>query len=72
LNLISLEKGEISESQAVDMLKDTMEQYANLGFHYIEDKLKVNPNFLYKTTGFLDIILDLVQPMKVLDEIEEL
>lgn len=72
LNLISLEKGEISESQAVDMLKDTMEQYANFGFHYIEDKLKVNPNFLYKTTGFLDIILDLVQPMKVLDEIEEL
>jgi hypothetical protein len=72
LNLISLEKGEISESQAVDMLKDTMEQYANYGLHYIEEKLKDNPNYLYKTTGFLDIILDLVQPLKVLDEIEEL
>jgi hypothetical protein len=72
LNLISLEKGEISESQAVDMLKDTMEQYANYGLHYIEEKLKDKPNYLYKTTGFLDIILDLVQPLKVLDEIEEL
>ena len=72
LNLISLEKGEISESQAVDMLKDTMEQYANYGLHYIEEKLKDSPNYLYKTTGFLDIILDLVQPLKVLDEIEEL
>ena len=72
LDLISLEKGEISESQAVDMLKDTMEQYANYGLHYIEEKLKDNPNYLYKTTGFLDIILDLVQPLKVPDEIEEL
>jgi hypothetical protein len=72
LDLISLEKGEISDSQAVDMLKDTMEQYANYGFYVIEEKLKNNPNYFYKNTGFLDVILDLVQPANIDEEIEEL
>jgi len=72
LELISLEKGEISDSQAVDMLKDTMEQYANYGFYYMEEKLKNNPNYFYKTSGFLNVILKLVQPAKIEEEIEEL
>lgn len=72
LDLTSLEKGELSDSQAVDMLKDTMEQYANYGFYFIEEKLKNNPNYFYKNTGFLDVILDLVQPSKINEEIEEL
>ncbi len=58
LDLIALEKGAISSNQAVDMFKDTMEQYANYGFHTIEEKMKENPNYFYKTTGFLDLILD--------------
>lgn len=61
LDLIALEKGEINERKAVDSLIDTMEQYANYGFHEIEEKLKGNPNYFYKSTGFLDMILDLVQ-----------
>jgi len=73
LDLIALEKGDITESQAVDMLKDTMEQYANYGFYAIEEKMKENPNYFYKNTGFLDMILDLVQPFSTLvEEIEEL
>ncbi len=72
LDLISLEKGIIPDSQAVDMLKDTMEQYANYGFYHIEEKLKDNPNYFYKNTGFLDAILDLVQPANIQEEIEEL
>ncbi|MDR0507993.1 MAG: hypothetical protein LBH32_14415 [Dysgonamonadaceae bacterium] len=72
LDLIALEKGNISDSQAVDMLKNTMEQYANYGFYVIEEKMKDNPNYFYKNTGFLDMILDLVQPSKVDDDIEEL
>jgi len=60
LDLIALEKGEIPVSQAVDLLKDTMEQYANFGFHAIQEKLKEEPNYFYKTTGFLDLILNLV------------
>jgi hypothetical protein len=45
----------------VDYLTNTMEQYANYGFYEIEEKLKVNPNYFYKNTGFLDVILDLVK-----------
>lgn len=63
LQLISLEKGEINERKAVDHLIETMEKYANYGFHVIEDKLSENPNYFYKTTGFLDMILELVRPV---------
>ena len=74
LDLITLEKGNISDSQAVDMLKGTMEQYANYGFYSIEEKMKDNPNYFYKTTGFLDMILDLLVPVSNRSdaEIEEL
>lgn len=73
LDLISLEKGELTPSQAVDMLKDTMEQFANYGFYFIEEKLKQNPDYFYKITGFLDMILDLVvSNSNTTDEIEEL
>jgi hypothetical protein len=72
LDLIALEKGTITDSQAVDMLKDTMEQYANYGFHAIEEKLKVSTTNFYKNTGFLDMILDLVQSSNIDEDIEEL
>jgi len=73
LDLIALEKGEINERKAVDFLIDTMEQYANYGFYSIEEKLKENPNYFYKNTGFLDLIMKLVQsPQNTDDEIEEL
>lgn len=74
LDLIALEKGIISVSQAVDMLKVTMEEFANYGFHKIEEKMNNNPNYFFKTTGFLDLILDLVNlpTIKKDEEIEEL
>ena len=55
------------------MLKETMEQYTNYGFYAIEEKIKENPNYFYKNTGFLDMILDLVKTSNVSDDtIEEL
>jgi len=75
LDLIELEKGEVSEKKAVDLLIDTMEQYANYGFHLIADKLKDNPNRFYNTTGFLNMILDFVSPAameKRTEDLEEL
>jgi len=70
LDLIALEKGEITERKAIDYLIDTMEKYSNYGFHKIEEKLKESPNYFYKNTGFLDMILDLVQTTKEKDEAE--
>lgn len=58
LDLIALEKGEINARKAVDYLIQTMEEYANYGFYYMTDKIRSNPNYFYKTTGFLDVILD--------------
>ncbi len=73
LDLIVLEKGEITTRKAVDMLIDLMEQYANYGFYYLLDKLDKDPNIFYKHTGFLDTILGLVQPDRNKDDsIEEL
>ena len=59
LDLIALEKGEITDRKAVDFLISTMEKYANQGFYTMIAKLEKNPNYFYKTTGFLDMILDL-------------
>lgn len=72
LDLIALEKGEITERKAVDYLIDTMEQYSNYGFSQIEEKLKVNPNYFYRNTGFLDMILDLVKGIEDGNEKEEI
>lgn len=72
LDLIALEKGIVTDSQSVDMLKDTMEQYTNYGFHAIEEKMKDNPNYFYKTTGFLDMILDFVSKSSEESNAEEL
>lgn len=33
----------------------TMEEYANFGFHFIEDKLMDNPNYFFRETVFLDV-----------------
>lgn len=72
VDFISLEKGEITDRKVVDYLISTMEQYANYGLHFIEEKLKDNPNYFFKTTGFLDVILDSVQPIKIIEEIEDI
>ena len=50
-----------------------MEQYANFGFDSIKDKLNDNPNYFYKNTGFLNLILELSDVYSNADEaIEEL
>lgn len=73
LDLIDLEKGEITDRKAVDLLITTMEEYANYGFYQIEEKSKYNPNYFYKNTGFLDVILNLTTPKNSEEEaIEEL
>ena len=50
-DFIALDKGLFSNKKAVD------EEYANWGFHYIEDKLMDNPNYFYRETAFLEVFL---------------
>lgn len=57
IDFIALEKDNISTDKAVRMLMRTMEEYANFGFHFIEDKLIDDPNYFFKEKAFLEIFL---------------
>ncbi len=57
IDFIALEKGEMTPRKAVDMLMQTMEEYTNWGFHFMEDKLTDDPNFFYRETAFLEVFL---------------
>ena len=57
IDFIALDKGEMTSRKAVDMLMQTMEEYANWGFHFMEDKLTDDPNFFYRETAFLEVFL---------------
>lgn len=57
IDFIALEKGEITPRKAVDMLMQTMEEYANFGFHFMEDKLIDDPNYFFREIAFLGIFL---------------
>lgn len=57
LDFIALDKDEISLQKAVSALMQTMEEYANFGFNYIEDKINENPNHFYSETAFLELFM---------------
>lgn len=55
VDLIALDKGEISARSVVDELITKMEQYANFGFDYIEEHLENDPNYFFKESAFLRV-----------------
>ena len=57
INLIDLEKGELSEDEAVKSLINTMESYTNGGLILIKEKLEENSNYFLQPTSFLHMIL---------------
>ncbi len=52
---IALDKGEITPRAVVDALLDTMEQYANYGFDFIQEKLEDDPNYFFQDSAFLRV-----------------
>lgn len=56
-DFIALDKGDITARKVVDMLIQTMQEYANFGFSFMEDKLIDNPGYFYSDTAFLEIFL---------------
>ena len=71
IDFISLEKGEISVNDAANSLKHKMEEYANYGFHYLEDMLEDDPNSLFKESAFLKIFTSFIsEDNKEDDEVE--
>lgn len=70
IDFISLEKGEISVNDAANSLKHKMEEYANYGFHYLEDMLEDDPNSLFKESAFLKIFTSFISEDNKEDEVE--
>jgi hypothetical protein len=74
INFINLDKGELTRTKAADILIETMEEYTNYGFFYMEDKLTDNPDCFYRNSAFLDLFLSFIAPAEneVDDELESL
>lgn len=72
VDFLSLDKGEITPRKAVDILIQTMEEYANYGFYYMEDKLIENPNYFFRNTSFLDLFMSFSNDNLSEEEVESL
>jgi hypothetical protein len=70
IDFISLDKGKITTKKATDILIETMEEYANYGFFYIEDKLTDNPDYFFRNSAFLDLFLNFISSSEAEDDEE--
>lgn len=71
VDFIALDQDKITARKAVDILTTTMEEYANFGFDYIEDKMLDNPEHFFKNSAFLDVFLSLMVDKSASVDIEE-
>ncbi len=71
IDFISLEKGDTNVNDAANSLKNKMEEYANYGFHYLEEMLENDPNSLFKDSAFLKIFTSFIcEDNKEKDDVE--
>lgn len=47
----------MTSRKAVDILMQTMKEYANWGFHFMEGKLVDDPNYFFRETAFWEVFL---------------
>lgn len=59
IDWIALDKGEIKVGTVVSKLIETMEEYANYGFSFMEDKLNEDRGYFFSNRAFLDIFMQL-------------
>lgn len=64
IDLLALDKGELTTKKAVDILMTTMEEYINWGLSFIAEKMEDNPNYFFKDTAFLRVFLSLIEESK--------
>ena len=65
---------EITQRKVVDDLIAKMEEYANFGFDFMQEKLEENPNYFFKETAFLRVFLDFLKKDEendVMDDVPE-
>lgn len=71
IDLVALDKGEITARSVVDALIMKMEQYINFGLDYIEEQLENDPNYFFKETAFLRIFTSFLSTPEDKDEQKE-
>lgn len=64
IDLIALDKGDVTARSIVDTLIDKMEQYANFGFDFMQEKLEDDPNYFFKETAFLRVFTSFLKEME--------
>lgn len=60
IDFIAMDKGEITVQKAVGILITKMEQYANFGFDFIQEKLEQNPNYFFDEYAFIRLFMSFV------------
>lgn len=58
IDLVALDKGDVTEDEVVKALIHTMESYTNGGLILIKEKIDENPNYFLQAPSFLNMILD--------------
>lgn len=69
VDFIALDKGEITSRKVVDELITKMEEYANYGFDFMQEKMEQDPNYFFKETTFLRVFTSFLAKPK--DEVED-
>lgn len=69
VDFIALDKGEITSRKVVDELITKMEEYANYGFDFMQEKMEQDPNYFFKETAFLRVFTSFLA--KPEDEVED-
>ena len=59
IDWIELDKGNLTASEVVSQLMDTMEEYINYGLSVLYEKLKDDADYFFNKNSFLDIIMTL-------------
>lgn len=62
IDFIGLDKGEIVVRSIVDKLMKTMEEYANFGFDYIQQRMEEQPDCFFKDGAFMQLFLEFLKP----------
>ena len=56
----------------MDDLITKMEEYANYGFDFMQEKLEENPNYFFKETAFLRVFLDFLKTDEVAEDMDDI
>ena len=56
----------------MDDLITKMEEYANYGFDFMQEKQEENPNYFFKETAFLRVFLDFLKTDEEAEDMDDI